>query len=152
YALTLEIQQALQRSLPDVRSTPLGERTLPDALARESERFTREVGIECRFLYVGHLPPLRPAVAEYLLRIAQEALGQMHHDPTARALTVELGHDGASIFLQIAGDGAGFNPQEGEESAAHAWGLQSLRTRAEQLGGSLQFSSEPGRGTTIEVR
>src|SRR6185369_16465374 len=109
YKLVEEIQQALQRSLPDVRSTPLGKRTLPEALARESERFAQDVGIECQFRYVGHLPPLRPAVAEYLLRIAQEALGQMRNDPTARCVTVELGHDGAVIFLQIAGDGAGFD-------------------------------------------
>jgi two-component system, NarL family, nitrate/nitrite sensor histidine kinase NarX len=45
-------------------------------------------------------------------------------------------------------DGRGFEP-----AASHPghFGLESMRSRAAELGGQLRIASEPGRGTVVRV-
>ena len=44
-------------------------------------------------------------------------------------------------------DGQGFDAS----ISSHGFGLQSMRERAEELGGELAVESEPGKGTNIAV-
>jgi signal transduction histidine kinase len=54
--------------------------------------------------------------------------------------------------LSIADDGQGFDAQAARLSAHSShWGLLSMKERAMAIGGDLQVSSGPGRGTTITV-
>jgi signal transduction histidine kinase len=50
-------------------------------------------------------------------------------------------------------DGGGFEPEAaGKASLSGGVGLQSMRERAEMLGGSLGVDSAPGAGTKVELR
>jgi signal transduction histidine kinase len=51
--------------------------------------------------------------------------------------------------MEVADDGEGFDPSG---SYPEHFGLESMRERAESLGGEFQVESRPGEGTTVRVR
>jgi len=62
---------------------------------------------------------------------------------------VTIRGEGDSVMLEIADDGAGFDP---EAMADHGGvGLVSMRERVEKLGGSLAILSTPGEGTKVRA-
>ena len=53
-----------------------------------------------------------------------------------------------AIRVRISDDGKGFDLNGPRR---HGFGLTSMRERAEVRGGMINVSSEPGRGTVVEV-
>ncbi|HEY1011252.1 MAG TPA: ATP-binding protein [Herpetosiphonaceae bacterium] len=145
-------QATLQRSLRGVRPTPLAQATLPEVLARELSLLRTEAGLDSSFRCDAHLPPLRPAAAEYLLRAAQEALENVRAHAGATKVTIELRATPGEIALTIADNGQGFDAADILQRPAGQWGLPALRERAAQLGGSLEIDGSAAEGTTVRVR
>jgi signal transduction histidine kinase len=90
-----------------------------------------------------------------VLRVAQEALANaLRHARDARRVVVRLGraHDGADggVVLEVADDGAGFDPEDPDLRGRHL-GLTSMETRAARIGGRLTIASAPGAGTTVRL-
>jgi signal transduction histidine kinase len=63
------------------------------------------------------------------------------------ALWVEDGH----LRVQVADDGRGFDVEATKAAAGARFGLETMRERAEGIGGVLEVRSTPGRGTTISL-
>ncbi|HUG08549.1 MAG TPA: GAF domain-containing sensor histidine kinase [Acidimicrobiia bacterium] len=83
-----------------------------------------------------------------LLLIVTEALSNALRHSHADNVEIRLGRAGGELVLSVVDDGIGFD-------AAHTsmgMGLANIRTRAYGLGGTMQVESEPGVGTTVEVR
>ncbi|WP_181062810.1 sensor histidine kinase [Pseudoclavibacter sp. RFBG4] len=130
-----------------VRSTDPADATFADALRRLVARFRRETGVlaEARIdLEAGVLERESEVV---LLRCAQEALSnaRRHAHATNVHLSVELG--AANVVLNVTDDGRGFEL----EAEPAGFGLDSLRDRANAIGGGVDISSAPGRGTIVTV-
>jgi signal transduction histidine kinase len=83
-----------------------------------------------------------------LYRITLEALNNILKHAQASQVNLSLQQNGERIRLEIRDDGVGFDP---EALPPHGYGLQGMRERAEQLGGSFAMQSEPKVGTTIIV-
>jgi two-component system nitrate/nitrite sensor histidine kinase NarX len=94
--------------------------------------------------------PLSPEVNSQLLRIAQEALGNIRKHSGATAATLRWGIDGDWLMLKINDNGKGFHPDEVLPISRH--GLQTMRERSELLGADFQITSKPGEGTEVSVR
>ncbi|MDB5811730.1 MAG: hypothetical protein JWN94_3852 [Betaproteobacteria bacterium] len=95
--------------------------------------------------------PLKIAI----FRILQEAANNALKHAQAERLKISLGlcNGGEVLELCIEDDGAGFDPLMVEAGALdHGLGLQSMRERAELLGGSFALVSRTGKGTQIRVR
>ena len=91
-------------------------------------------------------------IEQDIYRIVQEALNNAIKHARAHEILVLLdGSDPKRLCLSISDDGVGFVPGPGEEAQASGFGMQTMRERAEAVGGSLRVISAPGRGTTIEV-
>jgi two-component system sensor histidine kinase DegS len=58
-----------------------------------------------------------------------------------------LGKDGRKLWAEVTDDGCGFDP----DFEPNGVGLSGMRERVEDLGGKLEITSEPGRGTTVRV-
>jgi signal transduction histidine kinase len=96
-------------------------------------------------------PVLRAGAKRQVLRIAQEALANAVRHAGADAIDVRLvDHDGL-LELEVADDGAGFDPEAPALRGRHL-GLTSMDERAALLDGTLQVSSQPGVGTTVSLR
>lgn len=68
---------------------------------------------------------------------------------SASHIEVQLGGARAELSVVVADDGRGMPPDR--RPASH--GLQSMRARAERLGGRLEIASPPpgGRGTAVRL-
>ena len=87
-----------------------------------------------------------------IYRIVQEALNNTIKHARAQEILVLLdGSDLKQLCLSISDDGVGFVLESGEEAQAGRFGMQTMRERAESVGGSLRVISAPGKGTTVEV-
>lgn len=94
-----------------------------------------------------------------LYRIAQEALNNVLKHSQATSVTIQIQQDEGHIILNIADNGIGL-PTKKPHPAAHSaknpllqggLGLQTMRERAEALGGSLTIASVPQQGTQVAV-
>jgi signal transduction histidine kinase len=132
----------------------LDSATLVEALERLVERFGRETGLGTRLdtaaLGDGS-PELSRAEEVVLLRGAQEALANVRRHASATSVVLRVSRIGtgesAQVSVHVEDDGSGFDPAE-----SSGVGLAGLRTRAEEVGGSVDVVSAPGEGTRVTVR
>jgi PAS domain S-box-containing protein len=86
----------------------------------------------------------------YVFRIVQEALNNAVKHSGASQIQVMLLCEGKSLLLIIEDDGRGFD--ENHESKLKGNGLYHMNERVQLVNGSLEFSSETGKGLTIHVK
>ena len=94
-------------------------------------------------------PPVSLPVKEALYRITQEALNNVVKHARAKHVTVEMTCDPDLLGITVRDDGTGFDPRQ---TYPDHLGLQTMRERVEQLGGTLSLNSAPGQGTTVEAQ
>jgi len=99
--------------------------------------FGLRTGLDVKFLDHCHVSLEDGPVALALLRVAQEALTNIHRHASAARVWVRLTSNGDSIELSVRDDGRGISP-EFEGGSFSGVGLQGMRHRMERLAG--QFS------------
>jgi signal transduction histidine kinase len=97
---------------------------------------------------LGEEPDLLMEEKQSLYRIAQEALHNIIKHAHASTVRLRLAQEGRELILEIHDDGKGFDPVG--PFPGH-FGLQSLRERATQLGGTCSIESNPSQGTHLRV-
>jgi signal transduction histidine kinase len=83
-----------------------------------------------------------------MYRVAQEALHNVEKYSGARQVEVRLKVQGGQLRMQIVDDGVGFAPAR---AAAKGIGISSMRERMELIGGMIEITSAPMKGTQIEA-
>ena len=78
--------------------------------------------------------------------MAQEALTNIGRHSGATTVEVDLVWAGNEVTLAVSDNGRGFNSAARDGKGL---GLQSMRERVEALGGRLEVTSVPGRGTRV---
>jgi signal transduction histidine kinase len=92
-------------------------------------------------------PPLSPRIATEVLRVAQEAIGNVRKHANAQNLWLTFESDGTTLRLEVEDDGVGnAGPRE------HHWGLQTMRERAEGVGARLEICPRRDGGTVVSLR
>ena len=89
--------------------------------------------------------PDAPAIA--LFHICQEALANVAKHGRARHVEVSLWSTADRVLLEVSDDGRGFDTGKTQLTLGH--GLANMETRAHNVGGEVEISSEPGHGTTV---
>lgn len=89
--------------------------------------------------------PYASAIA--LFHICQEALANIAKHARARHVEVVLWSTAERVLLEISDDGRGFDQSRVKLTLGH--GLSNMQTRAHNVGGDVETSSEPETGTTI---
>jgi signal transduction histidine kinase len=83
----------------------------------------------------------------------REALTNAVRHSGCEHVTMSLEIRDRELAGAVEDDGGGFDPEAaGKASLYRGVGLQSMRERAEILGGSLRVAPRPEGGTTVEVR
>jgi signal transduction histidine kinase len=92
---------------------------------------------------------------EGIYRITQEALNNATKHAHAHQVIVQLdGSRPRELSLSIRDDGVGFTPGEDRNKDGYeegGFGMNTMRERAEELGGRIKVISAPGQGTIVEV-
>jgi len=95
---------------------------------------------------------LTPAQEEALYEIVAQAVGNTLRHAAAETIRVSLWREGAGLRLRVVDDGRGFAPRPSAALVEEGHiGLALLREHARALGGELEVTTAPGRGTAIEV-
>ena len=134
----------------DLRPRKLHEENLMDGLRRLVAEFRANTLVEVTLQGPPEdrlLLPEAPALA--LFHICQEALANVAKHAHARHLTVAVWTTPNRVLLEVADDGRGFDASKAPVSIGH--GLSNMQTRADNAGGELEITSDPGAGTTILV-
>ncbi|MCK9525489.1 MAG: sensor histidine kinase [Limnochordia bacterium] len=115
--------------------------------------FTKQTGIETDFVLLGSELRLDNQVGMSVFRIIQESLSNCRKHANPGLVKVTLEFSSRHISAEIRDDGVGFEMsavQAKLRSGKH-YGLLSMQSRANVLGGSVQMNSAPGRGTRVLV-
>jgi signal transduction histidine kinase len=83
-----------------------------------------------------------------LFGIGREALTNVVKHAGASRAWVRVDARSGRVLVEIRDNGRGFDPATGHPDH---FGLQSMQSRAEELGGLLTISSMPGQGTVVRV-
>jgi two-component system NarL family sensor kinase len=146
-------QEEARRSVMDLRSAPLQEHALPEALAVLAYAELLPV-VHYTCLPTQNFPVLPARIEAGLYRIAQEALTNARQHAHAHHITLKLMAEDHWISLLIQDDGCGFDPDMMAQNAGFSsthFGLTGMSERVRILSGSMCLFSTPGAGTCIEV-
>jgi signal transduction histidine kinase len=131
--------------------TKLGpERALDDALKEFLNRWQDQSGIATT-LEIGENLHLPSQLELQLLRIIQEALANVRKHSGAQNAEVRINVDGERLIAEISDAGNGFDLKSMQRSDFPRFGLAIMRERAESLDGTLEMTTEPGKGTQVRV-
>jgi PAS domain S-box-containing protein len=142
-------QQALKEMrllVYELRPLVLRREGLAGALQQRLDAVEKRAGVDTRLLVEGEAELPAP-VEEVLYRVAQEALNNALKHAGANNVTVCVRSRNDRIELEVNDDGAGFDT--GTASSHGGLGLVSMQERMERIGGELQVTSAPGKGTRI---
>lgn len=142
----------------DVREAILGLRTSPHSegsflpsLAGYVDSFEEMAGVETRLeVGAGAAEARLAASAEIqLMRIVQEALSNVRKHARASAATISFEIEGGRLRVEVRDDGRGFDPDRLKPRGWPRFGLQTMRERAEAVGGCCTILSQRGEGTCV---
>ncbi|MCA0177680.1 MAG: histidine kinase [Proteobacteria bacterium] len=137
---------ASKRIMHNLRPAIL-EQGLVAALQWMAQRFEKRSGMPCTF-HSSRLPEaLPPGVALAAYRTAQEALTNISKHAQAQNVSLDLAYADGVLSLEIHDDGVGLT--EADLAKARSFGIRGLHERAGTVGGWVDLTSRPGRGTTL---
>jgi PAS domain S-box-containing protein len=130
-----------------LRPETLEQEGLVGAVSRQIEALQARGGL----VVETQLPPEPDAplpLKEAIYRIAQEALHNVAKHAEARNVIVRIAQEEGALVLEVADDGAGFDPSVARPGHV---GQRSMRERAANAGGVLSVDSAPGCGTRLRA-
>lgn len=125
----------------------LGDRDIFSALRTLALGFARRSGIRTSFKAIGEECPVGRNVSMSMLRVAQEALVNVHRHASAEVAKITLECRPGSLRMTISDDGIGM-PVTTRALQPEGIGLQGMRHRVETLGGQFRLSNLT-RGTKL---
>ncbi len=141
----------LRAFIMDMRPRQLYEENLMDGLQRLVNEFlanSPHVDAKLSGPSAG-LDDLPDAHAIALFHICQEALANIAKHAQAKTVEVLVWTTSDRVLMEVHDDGRGFDPQKIQFTLGH--GISNMQTRARNVGGDLEITTEPGQGTTIMV-
>ena len=151
-ARAAEIHHLIELALADARVISRGLYPVPpepdglmSALQNLADRVTRDCHIECRFDADSAVLLDDPATASHLYRLAQEAVNNAVKYSGSPRIEVCLNSRPHQLELVVRDYGKGL-PTEGKPGGL---GLQTMRHRAQMLGGQLTVENAPDGGTCV---
>lgn len=140
----------LRAFIMDMRPRQLYEEDLMDGLQRLVNEFRANSLVEASLSgpteALNNLPDPH-AIA--LFHICQEALANIAKHASAKKVEILVWTTPDRVLMEVNDDGRGFDPQKVQLTLGH--GISNMQTRARNVGGDLEITAEPGKGTTIMV-
>lgn len=144
-AASIRIAKALRPSILDDGIVP--------AIEWQLREFSKRMDIDTEFAEPEREPKLTPDQSIALFRVVQEALNNVAKHAQARHVDVVLFTRADELTLEIRDDGKGLprDPAGGRVERRGAFGISGMRERIASLGGWMDITGAPGKGTTVMV-
>ncbi|MFF0609996.1 sensor histidine kinase [Nocardia tengchongensis] len=135
--------------IAELTPAPLEGQSLAGALNRITERAAAP-GLDAQVLVEGDPQALPMPIEAALVRITQGAVSNVVRHAQAHRMRVTLTYADDAVHLDVVDDGVGIDPAVLAESPSGSFGLNAMRSRVEQQGGTMDVESEPGH-TAVTV-
>ena len=145
------METQLRRLAHELRPTMLDDLGLLPALQFLAHGVAARTGLDIHVdsALAGRLAP---ALETALYRIMQEGLTNIAKHAAATHVTLQVWHEGRRVHSLLRDDGAGFAVEQVvDRTGPRGLGLLGIQERLEALGGTLQITSAPGQGTTLQI-
>lgn len=138
----------LRRTIGDLRRPPVSRHGITGQLrALVTTMPPGATDVEMDFRQVSGVQ-LVPEVERAVVGIIREAVQNVRKHANAQSIRLEVRRADDELLVLVADDGDGM--QRGSQPGH--FGVEQMRELAEDLGGTLDIDTGPGRGTTIEAR
>lgn len=127
----------------------LSERGLKGALKSIADRVNQSSGLTMSYDLYGIDGKLDTLIENTLYRTIQEIVNNTLKHSEASRLFVQLTQGEGELSLITEDNGKGFKPEE--VSKHSSYGLTHMKSRIENLKGTMFIDSTPGRGTIISI-
>ncbi len=140
----------LRAFIMDMRPRQLHDEDLMDGLQRLVNEFQANSLVEAKLSGPTEgLENLPDPHAIALFHICQEALANVAKHARAKKVEILVWTTPNRVLMEVQDDGRGFDLKKVQLALGH--GISNMQTRARNVGGDLEITTEPGEGTTILV-
>jgi signal transduction histidine kinase len=146
--LTRSVQGEIRSLIFELRREPVHD-GLVAALARHASGLGASEGLTIDVRGPESRLALSQNVETQLFAIGREALANVVRHARASAAQVRVEAHREQVVVEIRDNGRGFDPAGGHPGH---FGLDSMRSRAAEIGGRFTIASAPGCGTRVRVR
>jgi len=153
-----EAESALAESrdaIQGLRSEAIAQENLAELLKTTMQELTASADGKTPIFDLieeGERRSLSTAAKNEICRIAIEILRNAFQHSNATRIEAEIRHDNRMLRVRIRDDGRGIDPKVLKEGGRPGhWGLQGIRERAGRIGSQLDFWSESGAGTEVQL-
>lgn len=141
-------QSEMRALLLHLRPVHLKGKSLAQGLGELVQELQAKIPMNIRF-DMDELMQLNKGVEDQLFRIVQEALSNILRHSRASRTDIRLYLDNDVVKLLIRDNGVGFDLNEKKHAS---YGIESMRERVNEIGGSMQIITAPGKGTRLDIR
>lgn len=141
------VRAELEWLAPDLRSQSLS--SFAASLAPALQGLANLSGFALTLHVGGDDVTLPPLVQHHLSRILREAVWNALRHSGGDAVEVRLSAEAGTLTAQVEDNGRGLSARELETARR---GLEYMRTRAQEMGGSTTVSAREGQGTRVTVQ
>ncbi len=111
--------------------------------------FSKHLAIEMKE-NIAQNEHIAPNTALHLFRICQESLSNAIKHAQATQLTIEISNSKTNVFnFKLKDNGIGFDEEKAKQKGHY--GLQNIKSRAQEVGAIYTLITEINKGTTIEL-
>jgi signal transduction histidine kinase len=145
--LTAGAQREMRALLYELHGTA-AEGGLVAALSRQATNPSVPEGLTIEVHGPSEPLPISPQAEAELFAIGREAVANVVKHSSAGSAWVQVTNGRGRVSMDIRDNGVGFDlsaPQAGH------YGLESMRSRAAEIGATLSIESKPGHGTIVRV-
>ncbi len=156
-----DLEAHLKRITHDLRTVlyelrPLGivEEGLVPVLQQYVERLHMPSLPRIHFDALPDVRRLNPDQEAAIFVIVQEAINNIRKHAAAHDIWITVREDDHALLVTVRDNGRGFDlpAVEATYTRRGSYGLLNMRERAQLIGGECAIRSEPGRGTSVEIR
>jgi two-component system sensor histidine kinase UhpB len=141
--------ETVRRISSELRPTLLDDLGLTAAVEYHVKEFQKRTGIECHLQLRVDDSRLPKDYSTAIFRILQESLTNVARHSRAKRVNILLVDRDGQIILELEDNGQGFS--RAGLSGKKSVGIMGMRERARQLGGELEVTSAPGKGTKVAI-
>ena len=140
---------SVRKLATELRPGLLDSLGLAAAIEWQVEEFQSHTGIACSVTVLRQKLALKDDRATALFRILQEALTNIARHAHAKHVQVQLARTDGNLVLVVKDDGRGIRPKK--RGKPQSLGIVGMQERAQMLGGKMEVSGQPGKGTTVRA-
>jgi PAS domain S-box-containing protein len=134
----------------ELRPSILDDLGLAAAIEWQCRQFEAHTGIICQSESVAEHIQLNREEATAVFRIVQEAMTNILRHAKATRIDITMEEEDGEFVLRVRDNGRGIT--EEDMTGPRSLGLMGMRERVHLVGGKIEITGAPGKGTVLTVR